>query len=112
MFIYSSVNCFLSAFGVKAQEQAPHKRPLRGSLPSAYSQYDRETDGQTDKGRQEYEGLGGPREKGSHLTKPEDFRKTFTSLELNLKRRINAFHSFIRCLFSIYYVLSPVGCWD
>lgn len=61
---------------------------------------------------QEYKGRGGPREKGSHLTTLEDFRKTFTSLELNLKRRISYFHSFIRCLFSIYYVLGPVGCWE
>ena len=46
--------------------------------------------------------IGGPREKGSKL---EDFRESFTSLELNLKRRISYFHSCIRYLFSICYVL-------
>ena len=53
---------------------------------------------------------GGPR--GQRVTsKLEDFRESFTSLELNLKRRISYFHSIIRNLFSLYYVLGGLPRW-
>lgn len=52
------------------------------------------------------------RPKGEMVTsRLEDFRESFTSLELNLKRRMSYFHSFIRNLFSLYCVLGGFPRW-